>query len=71
MIIHTAKQRYCGFCHQVTEVVYHQGEMHVENICPNCQKRRRRNPFISRKKLNKIIENLPSRGNYYDKKEII
>ena len=46
----------CRYCDVVSQVVYRQGETHVENICMECGERRKSSPFITKKKLERIIE---------------
>ena len=61
-IIRTGGKQYCNHCKQVTDITYYKSIMHIENICPNCKGRRTGKPFITKKKLQKIIENLPLKG---------
>lgn len=55
----TGEKQYCSHCKRVTEITYIQVGIHVQNICPDCNLRRLGKPFITKKKLNKIIKNLP------------
>lgn len=64
-IFWTGKKVYCEYCNQFSEVVYMQSKEHIANECPLCLQRRKGQPYISKKKLQRIVENLPIRGNSY------
>jgi len=56
--IKTGKKEYCEYCKRESDIVYIKTEMHISNECPLCHCRRKGQPYITKKKLQRIVENL-------------